>query len=496
MNVLKSFPAGERLTSLSAEMIITMASMIIMLLCSSPEFSWDEAYRVPYTADSWGSLWSGYRLSHGPMAVYLAKLGQEMLPAWIWSLEVRSRFLPALVGSMAVGFLYWTLRHSFSTSRAAAFVGSCLLLFSVIRLEETNIIGPHHLMLTCTLVIAGLGYHWRDTPTLHAAIVLGAVMAFGALSTTYVIPAALCWATAVSLAGREWITGGGKRFKLSWFLPITLATTIILVVALWPPSALQHVFVDDFLFYLQFSSHPTLVGDRIFEITPRSAAIYWLVNLDAPILVASMSIIFIALWKAFRNRQLSSKHVYISVFLAFFLSTALAAHMAGARNLLQLIGVFCLATGALFDEALGYKHRFIRFSSAMVGIIAAINLIWLSRVSSYVPYFATDGYRTFLKENESRLREKSKALVYGSPTLKYYAQQSGTSLAWDIREMPWTTRADAPLRDDVKYVLIPAFVYNHMPEEQPMRRIVAEHWKVAWSFKGDHVWELRLYARP
>jgi|SRR5271163_3208812 len=58
-----------------------------MLLCASPEFSWDEVYRLPYMADSWRSLWGGYRVSHGPMEVYLAKLGQEMLPVWAGSFE-------------------------------------------------------------------------------------------------------------------------------------------------------------------------------------------------------------------------------------------------------------------------------------------------------------------------------------------------------------------------------------------------------------------------
>jgi hypothetical protein len=56
--------------------------------------------------------------------------------------------------------------------------------------------------------------------------------------------------------------------------------------------------------------------------------------------------------------------------------------------------------------------------------------------------------------------------------------------------------ADAWLLAEVKYVLIPAFVYNHMPPEHPMRRVVAEHWKVVWSSKVDHVWELRLYEKP
>jgi Dolichyl-phosphate-mannose-protein mannosyltransferase len=476
--------------------IVTLASTVLMLSCTSPEFSWDEAFRLPYTADSWSSLWSGYRVSHGPMAVYLAKLGQEVLPASAASLELRSRFLSALVGSVAIGFLYWTLRHSFKTSRAAAFVGSSLLLFSVIRLEETNIIGPHHLMLACTLAIAGLGYHWRDRPTPQTALGLGAVMAFGALSTTYIIPAVVCWAISVSVASREWITWDRKHFKISWSFPILLATTVTLVVALWPPGVVRLAFVRDFLFYLHLSGHPTLLGDRIVEVTPRSAAVYWLVNLDAPILVVSISIIAIALYNASRNRQLSSKHAYLSVFLVFFLATALLAHMAGARNLLQLIGVLGLATGALFDEALGYKPRLIRFGSAMVAIAAALNLIWLVRVSDYIPFLATDGYTAFLKENGSRLHEKNKAFVYGLPILTLYAQQYGTSIGWELSYIPWTTRTDAPLPENVKYVLIPEFVYKYMPQEQPMRRVVADHWKVAWSFKADRVWELRLYEKP
>lgn len=50
--------------------------------------------------------------------------------------------------------------------------------------------------------------------------------------------------------------------------------------------------------------------------------------------------------------------------------------------------------------------------------------------------------------------------------------------------------------DDVRYALIPAFVFDFTPAEQPMRRIVAEHRKPIWSYKVDHVWELRLYENP
>ena len=202
------------------------------------------------------------------------------------------------------------------------------------------------------------------------------------------------------------------------------------------------------------------------------------------------------MWKAFNSGRFWSKHAYLAVVLGFFLATALAAHMAGARNLLQFIGVLCLASGALFDEALAYKPRLIPFGAAAIIILAALNLIWLSRSSSYTPYPATDGYRAFLKENENRLREKARAVVFGLPNINLYAQQYSATLAWDLIGMSWTTHADAPFPAEVKYVLIPAFVYNYMPSEQPMRSIVAEHWNLIWSYKADHVWELRLYENP
>jgi hypothetical protein len=62
--------------------------------------------------------------------------------------------------------------------------------------------------------------------------------------------------------------------------------------------------------------------------------------------------------------------------------------------------------------------------------------------------------------------------------------------------MEWTTRADDPLPAEIKYVLAPEFVFEFIPPEQSMRRVVAEHWKNVWSFKTDHVWELRLYEKP
>jgi len=470
-----------------------------MLLCTSPEFSWDEADYVAASANHWGFLWrdSDYnRHGHGPMMIYLAKLG-EFLPASVGSLETRLRFFDALVGSLAVGFLYWTLRRSFKTSRAAALAGSSLLLFSVIRLEETNVVGPHHLMLLCTLAIAALGYQWRDQPTLQASLGLGVVLGFGALSMTYVIPAAICWALAVVLAGKEWIAWDQTHFRVSWWIPVMFATATLVVLALWPPGVLQHVVISNFRWYLQYPHAVALVGHRIFQVPPRWAFFYWLAHLDAPLLVSSALIIPTAFWKAFRNGRLSSKHTYLAVFLAFFLTTALAAHIAGARNLLQFIGVLCLAVGALCDEALGNPARLLRIASPAIVILAALNLVWLSRSSSYTPFLATDGFRAFLRENDTRLHEHAKALVFDTPAFNFYARDENTSVAWDVREVDWTTRADAPLPANVRYVLIPAFFYNgDMPEQQPMRRVVATHWKVVWSHQEKHAWELRLYENP
>src|SRR5262245_11232103 len=498
MKTLKSYPGrglglSESLITLPVFVTITMVSVVAMLLYTSPEFYWDEADYLPHTANHWGFLWGGFnydRHAHGPMAIYLAKLGQEMLPTAVGSLEDRSRFFAALLGSMAIGFLYWTLRHSFRTSRAAAFVGSGLLLFSVIRVEETPIIGPHHLMLTCTLAICGLGYQWRNTPTLQAAFGLGTVMAFGALSTTYVIPVGLCWAMAISVAGKEWIAWDRTYLKVSWSIPIMLAIAGIFAVVLWPPGLLHHVFIKEFWGYVHqslFSGATVLIGCRIFEVAPRWAAVYWLAHLDPLILVTSTSVVLIALWRAFRRGHVSSKNAYLAVFLAFFLVIALTTVMAGPRYLLQFIGVLCLATGALFDEALGRKPLLTRFGSASVVIAAGLNLLLLSRISSHTPFTATDGYIAFLKDNEKRLHENTKALVYGLPILKLYAHENDTSIAWDLIQADWTTRAK-DLPPGIKYVLIPAF-YDYMPAEHPMRRVVADHWKVIWSFTPKHAWE-------
>ncbi len=480
---------------------MTAVSVVLLLSLTSPELSWDEADLVGTASRSWWSLWSSdppgqslRRHYHGPLGLYLAKLGHD-LPAALGSLEARVRFPTALVASAGIGLLYWLLRRVFETSRPAAFVGSSLLLFSFIRLEETNVIGPHHLMVACTLALLGLAYRYRDEPSKRTAVILGLALAFGALTMTYVIPAALCTGAALTLARSRWLALDGIRLRISRWLFAALGTAALVLLILWPPGILKLRLAKDFGAFVLMGHHPTLVGERMFEVTPRSAALYWLLRLDAPILLVSTGVISVAFWRAVRTRSFSSRHAYLGVCVAFFLATALTAHLAGARNLLLAIAVTCLATGALFDEAVGPRPRWRSFGAAAITLLAVGNLVLLSRSSSYTPYLATDGYRAFVTQGASRLHEKARAVVYGLPVLKFYAREAGVGSAWDASEMPWTTQS-FPLAADVKYVLIPAFVYEDMPPDHPMRRIVAEHWKVVWSFERPHTWQLRLFERP
>jgi hypothetical protein len=492
------FPS-ERLIASTVATIFVAASLTLMLSCASPELSWDEADYAASTPGSWSYLWSRSdytRHWHGPMSIYLSKLGEVGLSSTEVSPEARLRFFPALAGSLAIGGLFLALRHCFHTSWEAALAGSWLLLFSVIRLEETGIIGPHHLMLACTLGVAALGYRWRDKPTAWAAAGLGMVMGWGAVSMTYVVPTAVCWAVSVGAAGREWFAWDRTHFKVSRSVLTAVATTIAAVLVLWPPGVLHRAVLSDFRFYLHYPNLATLVGNRVFEVAPRTSTFYWLAHLDAPILAFSAFIVLTAVWKAFRSGRFSAKHKYLLICSGFYAVTMVAAHIAGARNLLQFIGILCVATGALIDEALGADRLMVRLCLAAVMILAPLNLVWLSRDSRYTPEPATDGYRAFVKENANRLAEPSAALVLAPPILKFYARQSGTPVAWNVHQMPWTTRADAPLSDDVRYVLINSLVYDDMPRDQPMRRVVANRWKLVWAFSGRHVWGLRLYENP
>jgi hypothetical protein len=176
---------------------------------------------------------------------------------------------------------------------------------------------------------------------------------------------------------------------------------------------------------------------------------------------------------------------------------ALAAHIAGARNLLQALGVLCLATGALFDELFPPARRLVRMIAGAAIIVAAgLNLAWHIGPSRYIPYPATDGYRAFVQQNRSRLHENARAIVYGGPVLNFYLGQERETMAWNATEFSWAPLRNDPLPADTRYVLVPEFVYKGTPPENPVRSVVDRSWKVVWSYKVPHVWELRLYQNP
>lgn len=489
----------EWLITLPVVILITVVSTIAMLVCASPELWYDEADYSNNIVHGWRYLWSEFlypRHWHGPLSIYLAKLGHTVLPASFGPIEFRLRFFDALVASLGIGLMYWMLRSCFGASRSAALVGPGLLVFSVCRLEETDVIGPHSLVLACTLAMLGLGYKWRDRPGWQSALALGAILGFGGLAMTYVIPVALCWAVAVALAGRNWFVWKNSEIRITqWLLPMAMVAGLILL-AFWPPSVIHHQLYSDFKFFVKYPHHPTLVNGKIYEITPLWAVIWWLAYLDSPILLVSVAVLSIAAWRIVRTRCLPAKELYLGIWIAFLLGTAITAHIAGARNLLQLIGVLCFAAGALFDDLFGYARGSIRpIAAAAILAIACLNLIHLATDSNYIPYPATAGYREFLRQNPNRIAEHAKAIVYGLPVLHLYAREDHESVAWDAEEAIWTTKTWPKIGADVKYVLMPT-LYDRFPPEQPMRAIVADHWNKVWTYKMDRVWDLDLFENP
>jgi len=97
-------------------LMLVFVSTILMLRSSSAELSWDEAdYANSSVNNGWKYLWSHSdysRHNHGPLAIYLAKLGNDYLSVSVGSLEDRLRLPAAVFGSLAIGLTYWALRYT------------------------------------------------------------------------------------------------------------------------------------------------------------------------------------------------------------------------------------------------------------------------------------------------------------------------------------------------------------------------------------------------
>jgi hypothetical protein len=443
----------------------------------------------------WSTSWY-IRHAHGPLAIYLAKIGQITLPTFASSPEFCLRFPLVLFGSLSIGITYWGIRHTFGGSRFGALAGAILLLFSVIRLQDTNVIGPHYPMLTVVVLVMTLGYRWRDVATIGTASVLGLIFGVAIVTMTYAIPLAIAWILSITVAGGSWIKLDRIQVKISWSLFWVFAIAIIVAAVLWPPSLFQQATISDFSYLAHYRYHPTLVGTHIFEQTPKIALLYWLTHLELPTLITSIIIVPLFVLRQFKQKSLAAKGRYLVCFTSVLLAVVVTAYIAGARNLLQLLGALCLTLGAFFDDAFENQLTLLKVGAAGVLVGCVTNLSVLSRDSDWIPYLANDGYQAFVEQNGKRLGEHVTAIVYGTPILNFYAYVHKTAIHWNVTELPWTTLADAQLPRGTQYALVSEIIYRCMPPDQPVRRIICDHWKLIWSFKSNHSWGLRLYEKP
>src|SRR6266852_372652 len=93
---------SERLATGSIIVLLVCTSIALMLSAAPPELGWDEADYALGIRTPWRAMWGGVdyiRHNHGPMMLYLAKFGDQVLPGLI-SVETRVRLPLALVGSL------------------------------------------------------------------------------------------------------------------------------------------------------------------------------------------------------------------------------------------------------------------------------------------------------------------------------------------------------------------------------------------------------------
>lgn len=488
--------ASERVTTASIIALLVCTSMALMLATAPPELSWDEADYALGIRTPWREMWSGdnfVRHNHGPTQLYLTKLGNQVLPGWI-SLETRVRLPLALVGSLAIALIYLGVRFAFGGSRTAGLVASGLLMFSVIRLEETNIFGPHTALLLCVLSLFVVGYLWRDGATPGRALGLGLILGVTASVTPFAVPVAVYWTLAMIATRGAWIRYDRQCLKFSWLFFAVIATAAVVLLLLWPPAVLRQIELWDLKYLLHWAKlgDPTLVGDRFFEKTPRTAALYWLAHLDLPLLVSGVLTVLGALVLLFQRRVPVSQALYFAIFLGFLFAGTVITSIAGARYLGQFIGILCLAVGVVFDRIMPARPWLRGFAAAAIVVFSIANLVSHWSDPSRVPVLAYDGYRAFVRDNRTRLAEPVIAFADGPPQVEFYTSVAGAPMGWKLLQSPWTTREDASIPADAKYALISEISYRYLPV---IRQMTDNNWKVVWSYKTPRNWGLRLYER-
>jgi hypothetical protein len=481
---------------------ITLVSTVGMVRQTSTELSWDEADYALALSRGWGILWRSTDFSshfHGPLFLYLAKIGSSLLPGSISPIELRLRLPEALMGSLAIGLLYPILKYWLRTSSAAALAGSALLLFSVIRLQETNIIGPHHLILLWTLILLGFGFRFRHTVNIRTSILLGLILGSAFLTMSYTVPLAVCWAVSAIVAGSDWFPWKFSKpievlRRATQWLVIVFAVAAIVVLFLWPPGILNRQLWHNFAYYLHYGDFPIWFNGAWVARAPRIAYGYWLATIDAPILLCSMASLGLLLWRI-RRIRFDARQIYVTAWIVVLTGTTLAAHIAGPRNLLLTIGVLCVGIAVTLDGCISNSSLKGTIATAVIALSAG-NMLRASMNQQYTPQIATEGYRRFVAEHRDLLSERAAAVVSGDPILRFYAREAKASIEWQITQLPRLPQPNTPWPPDTKYALIFEPAYLYMSSDQPVRRIIIDNWKLVWSLKQSRSWGLRFYERP
>lgn len=485
--------SDNRMLDFVLSALVGLLSLVTLFTCTSPEFSFDEADYAINSEQEWTVLRESRsydRHGHGPLKEYLAKFGREFLPTSFASMENRSRFFHALVGSAGLGALYFLLRTCFRASRWAALAGSGLLLFSGIRNYETYLLGPHFLMQACTILLLSLGYHWRKRATWKRGIVFGMILGFGAISMAYVIPVVLFWLVGMSLSGTGWICLVPYRFKVTPHLFVTMGVAALVTLAFFPNAIIHRDLYHDFRMYAAYVGCPTLVYDLVFDHTPRWAAAYWLFRLELPLLLSVLVILPMSIFAIYRRRSFSDKHIYFGVTFSLFLATMLTAHLTGARTMLQFITVSCLVTGGLIDDAFQQWRRGSLIAGAVILTASVAFLVWLGFDPHYIPVMRTSGYRAFVAENSTRLAEKTDGVVCDRPIIEFYMRQAKLPFLWRLGS------PNEPLQRQTKYFWVSEVTAALETPGGPIHQVKAEGWKAVWSIRPPRSYGYTLYENP
>jgi hypothetical protein len=133
------------------------------------------------------------------------------------------------------------------------------------------------------------------------------------------------------------------------------------------------------------------VGNELLQKASGTAYVYWLWHLDAPILFFGLLGLARSAYRTCRIRSVPIKHRQLLAFVGVLCATALAAHIAGPRNFLLVIGGVCLFAGVTCDELIQHAQW------------PMLNLVAVRMHEQKIPQLFWNGYQSFIEHNQWRL---------------------------------------------------------------------------------------------